>query len=88
MLDKSFIKLRDVTLTYTLPKELLNRMGLPLQKLSLGAYGRNLLIWTPEENNFVDPEISTYGNDAYASMGEFAGVPTARTYGLKLNVTF
>jgi len=88
VIDKSFIKLRDVTLSYSIPQKTLDRMNMPFSRFNVGIYGRNLIIWTPEENNFVDPEMSTFGNDAYASMGEWAGVPTARSYGIKLNVSF
>jgi hypothetical protein len=86
VIDKSFLKLREVNLSYTLPQKMLGNM--PISRLNVGVYGRNLIIWTPEENNFVDPEMTTFGNDAYASMGEWAGVPTARSYGIRLNVSF
>ena len=86
VVDKSFFKLRDVTLSYSIPQDALKNV--PFSKVELGVYGRNLIIWTPEENNFVDPEMTTFGNDAYSSMGEWGGVPTARTYGINLNLSF
>lgn len=86
VLDKTFLKLRDVTFSYNLPDKWFKNM--PIAKASFGLYGRNLFIWTPEENNFVDPEMSTFGNDLYGAFGEFAGAPTARSFGFNLNVTF
>ncbi len=86
VLDKSYLKLRDVTITYDIPKRFIDK--LPISKLSVGAYGRNLLIWTPEENNFIDPESTTFGNDLTGEFGEFAGGPSARTYGFNLRVSF
>lgn len=86
VLDKTFLKLRDVTFSYNLPPKWFSNM--PVTSANLGIYGRNLIIWTPEENNFVDPESSTFGNDLFGAFGEFAGSPTARSFGFKLNVTF
>lgn len=86
VLDKTFLKLRDVTFSYNLPDKWFSKT--PISTASFGLYGRNLLIWTPEENNFVDPEMSTFGNDLFGAFGEFAGAPTARSFGFNLNVTF
>lgn len=50
--DATFIKLREVTLTYNLPKSLLSKTF--LNRASISAVGRNLLLWSdvPE----VDPD--------------------------------
>ena len=45
-------------------------------------------MWTPEENNYVDPEASNYGNDLTSEFGEFASAPTTRTFGGSLKITF
>ncbi|RUT72911.1 TonB-dependent receptor domain-containing protein, partial [Ancylomarina longa] len=86
VLDKTYVKLRDVTLSYSFNEALLKQT--PFTQLSLTAYGKNLFIWTPSENNFVDPEGSTYGNDLRSEFGEFAGGPSVRSFGLSLKASF
>jgi hypothetical protein len=86
VLDKTFLKLRELTLSYNVPKSMLART--PFTNLSITAFGRNLLMWTPEENNFIDPESTTYGNDLRGQYGEFAVGPTVRSFGVKLQLSF
>lgn len=86
LLDRSFLKLRDVTLSYTLPKTLAGRIG--ATDLVLVLYGRNFLLWTPKENIYIDPEASNFGNDITSEFGEFRTGPTLRSYGVSLKVTF
>jgi hypothetical protein len=86
VLDRSYVKLREVTLSYTLPKSIFTK--LPLKSAEIGVYGRNLLIWTPKGNNFIDPENSSWGNDLAGEMGEFRTNPTTRSMGFSLKFTF
>ncbi|GGG91661.1 SusC/RagA family TonB-linked outer membrane protein [Parapedobacter pyrenivorans] len=86
VLDKTSLRLRDVTLSYAFSQTVASRIG--LQGLSLTAFGRNLLLWVPAENGFIDPDVSTYNNDLRGDLGEFAGGPTTRSYGLSLRATF
>jgi len=86
MLDKTYVKLRDVTLSYNFTGTVLDNT--PLTRLSITAYGRNLFLWTPKGNNFVDPEGSTFGNDLGSEFGEFGGGPSVRSFGLSLKASF
>lgn len=86
VIDKSFIKLREVTFSYKLPKSLVTKWN--LDALSLTVVGRNLLLFTPESNQYVDPEVSTFGTDARASFGEFGSNPTTRSLGITLKAKF
>lgn len=86
ILDKTFLKLRDLTLSYALPKTLAHKIG--TDKASLTVYGRNLLTWLPASNSFIDPEVSNFGNDLSSEFGEFRTGPAVRNYGLSLNLTF
>lgn len=86
VLDKTYVKMRDLTLSYNFTSEMLKKT--PLSQLTLTAYGRNLFLWTPKENNFVDPEGSTYGNDLRSEFGEFAGGPSVRSFGLSVKAAF
>ncbi len=86
VLDKTFMKLRELTLSYNVPQSFLTKT--PFNSFTITAFGRNLLMWTPEENNFIDPESTTYGNDLRGQFGEFAVGPTVRSFGVKLQLSF
>ena len=53
LLDASFIK-PGISLSYRLPASLLKRT--PFSGVNIGITGRNLLLATPKENTYVDPE--------------------------------
>jgi hypothetical protein len=84
LVDKTFFKLREVTLTYSLPKKLLAKSFLSSAEISI--VGRNLLIWTPSTNVFTDPEQTTFGNDIGASFGDYGATPTTRSIGFSVKL--
>jgi len=86
VVDKSFVKLRELTLGYTIPKNITSKFG--LERVNLSVYGRNLITWRASENKFVDPEATTFGNDLTSEYGEYAGMPSSRSYGISLKVNF
>ncbi|HKG07206.1 MAG TPA: hypothetical protein VKB19_12140, partial [Pedobacter sp.] len=86
ILDKTYLKLRDVTLSYVLPKPLAHKIG--TEKAAITVYGRNLLTWLPASNRYIDPEVSNLGNDLASEFGEFRTGPSVRNFGLSLNLTF
>ncbi|MCO4293265.1 SusC/RagA family TonB-linked outer membrane protein [Solitalea sp. MAHUQ-68] len=86
VIDKSFIKMRDLTLSYQFPKSLVG--ALKADNASISLYGRNLFVWVPKENSFIDPEVSTFSNDLAGEFGEFGGGPSVRSYGVSLKVGF
>ena len=86
IIDKTYVKLRDLSLSYKFKTNTISKLG--LSKASVSVFGRNLFLWTPEGNSFVDPELSTWGNGIQGLMGEFGGAPSVRSYGVKLNVSF
>ena len=85
VIDKSFTKLREVNFTYTVPNALLERM--PFTGLRVSLIGRNLFLWTPVDNQFIDPETTSFGNGLEAEFGEFSANPTTRSYGFALVFT-
>lgn len=85
VLKRDFVKLREVVLTYSLPKSVL---GSKIKGVDFSLIGRNLFIWTPKNNNFVDPESSNYGNDITSNFGEFAAGPTFKSFGGSVKVRF
>jgi TonB-linked SusC/RagA family outer membrane protein len=86
VIDKTFVRLRSVALTYNFPSAIIKRMG--LQNASFSLYGKNLALWTPNSNPYVDPELSTFGSGLLSEQGEFAANPTQRTYGASVKLTF
>ena len=86
VIDKSYVKLRQVSLSYSFPQSALDKT--PFTGVQVSAVGRNLILWTPESNNIVDPESTTWGNDLASEFGEFAVTPTTRSYGFNLKVNF
>ncbi len=86
ILDKSFIKLRDITLSYNLPEKWATRIH--ASNINLGIYARNLLLWTPNSNFYIDPEASNLGNDIGSELGEFRTSPTSHQFGVSLRTSF
>ena len=82
--DASFVKLREVNLTYTLPSSIVSKMKLTDLKISL--VGSNL--WIIDKNlPDADPE-SGLGSNA-ASLGLSIGsLPTTRNIGCNLTIKF
>ncbi|MDP4278338.1 MAG: SusC/RagA family TonB-linked outer membrane protein, partial [Bacteroidota bacterium] len=58
LIDKSFVKLRSVTIGYELPQSLFTKANF-IKGARISAFGSNLLVWTPASNTFIDPEVST-----------------------------
>jgi len=87
LIDKSFIKLRSVYLSYSLPKSIMAKIP-GIEDIQISCFGNNLLLWTPESNTFIDPEVSTNGNDLEGKYGEFSANPTTRKFGFNLKVKF
>ncbi len=85
-IDRSYLKLREVKLSYDLPKSLARKIKVDNIRASLVA--GNILLWTPAENVYIDPETTTFGNDIGARFGEFGGNPTNQNYTFGLSVTF
>ena len=87
IIDGSFIKLREVTLSYRLPRSIVSKIK--MQNVVFSVYGRNLaLLYTHESNNaHIDPEVSTGGTTSGTGLEAYQ-LPPARTIGFKLNVKF
>lgn len=79
--DASFIKLRELELTYRLPTRWIGRT--PIKMATISLVGRNLLLLYSKVPN-VDPE-SNYNNSDAQGL-ELAGVPQTRSIGFNLNI--
>lgn len=76
--DTSYLKLRDITLSYKLPKF----AGIDL---SVYAFARNLLVWAKMPS--LDPE-SSQGNGNMGGYFERFSVPNTSSYGGGLKLSF
>ena len=86
LIDKSYVKLRQVVLGWDLPSKWLAKTFLTGVRVSV--FGNNLLLWTPSSNTFVDPESSSFGNDLTGNFGEYSANPSSRKFGFNVNVKF
>jgi hypothetical protein len=88
MTDRSFAKLREVTIGYSLPAKLLAN-GKFIKAATFSLVGRNLLYWAKRKDIDLDQFASGY-NDTDRSLGN-GGIlqsMTARRYGFNINVSF
>lgn len=81
--DASYVKLRDITLGYDLPKSL---VGNYLQGVRVSAFARNLFAWNLS-NKGIDPENVSYGSGNYQGI-EGGSLPSTRIYGFNVNFKF
>ena len=86
LVDRTFAKLRNISLSWSLPKKWLK--PLRLTDLSLTAFVNNAFTWTASDNYFVDPESTTTGTDLSGSFGELYTNPSCRIYGFNVNIKF
>lgn len=82
--DTSWLKLRNVALTYNLSSDIVSR--LKLSNVSFSLSGNNFLLWTPWRG--FDPEGSQYG--ASSNVYGFSGknIPLTKSYTMGLNIGF
>jgi TonB-linked SusC/RagA family outer membrane protein len=81
--DASFIKLRQITLGYSLPAKLFTNT--PIRSLMLSFVARNLAILYKNVPN-IDPESSYSSGNAQGL--DYFGMPASRTYGFNLRASF
>ena len=81
--DASYIKLRDVTIGYDLPKSII---GNYLQGVRVSVFGRNLATWNLAWDG-VDPENTAYGSGNIQGL-EGGSLPSTRTFGFNVNFKF
>ena len=85
--DATFVKLREIALTYRIPKKLNDKIGLTASSISLIA--ANMYEWTKEKNN-IDPERAYKPNGGAWTQGVeyYNTMPWTGTLGVKLNLEF
>ncbi len=81
--DASFLKLREVALSYNLPVKFIEKGGLTSASISLA--GRNLLVITDYPG--IDPETNLTGDSNGIGLDYF-NQPLTESYSLALKITF
>ena len=82
VLDASYVKLREVTLSYTFPQ----KWAGPFSNVTVSAFGRNLATWGLDKKGF-DPEQASYGSGNIQGI-EGGSLPSTRTFGMNLKLQF
>ena len=85
----SFLKLRELYLTYQLPKQLMEKSKF-IKRASVSLIANNVaLLWVDKSNHMrIDPETGGVSSDTRGMGFEQASVPGSRSFGVKLNLTF
>ncbi len=83
--DASFLKLREVSVYYELPKSVVSQLG-PLSSGTVSLSGRNLVTFTKYSG--LDPEVSNFGNQPIARNIDVAPYPPSRSFWLSLSAGF
>ncbi|MFC4722633.1 SusC/RagA family TonB-linked outer membrane protein [Geojedonia litorea] len=78
-----FIKFRELSISYSLPKKILKNLS--INDLRLSLIGRNLFFLSKDIDN-VDPEAAL--NNLNSQGIERFGIPSTRSYGFSVNVKF
>ena len=83
--DASFVKLREIAFSYTIPRHILGQSF--IRGLSIGVEGRNLALLYSKVPH-VDPENNLFGSGADGFGVERSSVPSTRSFGANLKLTF
>ncbi|MCB9273584.1 MAG: SusC/RagA family TonB-linked outer membrane protein [Lewinellaceae bacterium] len=82
--DASYIKLRELSLGYSLPTALANKLG--LSGLSVALVGNNLALWTDVPD--IDPESQALNGGTLVPGFEVTQLPSTKAVGFKINLNF
>ena len=96
VIDAAALKIRELSLSYALPKKLIERAG--LESLRFGVNARNPFVFLAdgtlikaknglENHSYGDPEASNTTGNAQGLM-DIGQYPTTRTLGFSVNLTF
>lgn len=84
--DGSYLKLREVSLTYELPASLTSHLFGGVRYARLNVSGRNLLRFSPYKG--LDPEVSNFGNQAITRNIDVAPFPPSRSFFFSIDLGF
>jgi TonB-dependent starch-binding outer membrane protein SusC len=76
--DATFLKIREVTISYDLPPSLFQGYFKVVRNAKVSVSGRNL--WTFTKYSGLDPEVSNFGNQSIARNIDVAPFPPSRSF--------
>lgn len=79
LMSRSFVKLREVVVSYNLPSSVLSRTF--INRASISLVGRNLLYWAEHK----DLDLEQYNE---SESGSGLQTPSLRRYGVNINIVF
>ncbi|MBQ0043975.1 MAG: SusC/RagA family TonB-linked outer membrane protein [Bacteroidales bacterium] len=85
LVERTYAKLRELSISYNLPEKWVSAMK--LQGVRLSAVGNNLFTWTPKSNCYIDPDQG-YTTDLNGSYGEINCTVPCRYMGFNIQVKF
>ena len=87
-MKSDFVKLRIVSLNYSVPKGFLqNKLGGVLSNLDIALAGKNLWRWFDPGFTGPDPEVNQFGNNNVQGWYTWA-YPTSKSYNITLKASF
>lgn len=81
--ETSYLKLREISLYYTLPNALFNNL---IKRAKIGVSANNVLLWTSYGS--YDPEVSNFGAQPVSGSVEVTPYPTSRRLFFHLKLDF
>lgn len=82
--DGSYLRLKNLTLGYTLPKELISKIHLKQLRFYVGAQN----IWTLTDYTGLDPEVNFFDTDNTKQGIDYGAYPSNKTFLAGLNISF
>jgi TonB-linked SusC/RagA family outer membrane protein len=84
--DGSFVKLREITLSYQVPARFATRFLRGGRDVRLSLSGRNLKMWSDYWG--VDPEVNNFGNSNVARQVDLAPFPATKSWFFSVDVSY
>lgn len=84
LLDASYLKLRELAVSYTLP----GSTAAFFKGITVGLFAKNLKYWVAKENTFADPEVGGVGGASDAVGIETTTTPSQKSFGAEVRLNF
>jgi len=86
MQKSDYVKLREVSLSYKLPNEIMSRVGF-IKDATLSVAGTNLWRWFDDSFTGSDPEYNLHGSGNAQGMSIYM-MPSYKSYNFGINLSF
>lgn len=87
--DADYIKLREISISYRLPKNIVKQIG--MDDINLSVYSRNIILWTKDAALGIDPEraFEAEGSGKFSQgIERYNAEPWVVPIGFKVGFTF